>query len=137
MPNKTINVVLGFDFGMSYIGVAVGQTISQTARALTTIKAQDGIPNWEAIADLINVWRADALIVGIPYNVDGTKQTITFATEKFARRLQHRFNLPVYYVDERYSTKEALSQTKNKTQRADMIAAKIIVESWLQEGAQP
>lgn len=132
MPNK-INTVLGFDFGMRYIGVAVGQTISASASALHCLKAQDGIPNWEQIAKLLLEWQADALIVGIPYNMDGSEQTMTRLAEKFGRRLQHRFQLPVFFVDERLTTYEAKLSQDRKT-RYDATAAKIIVESWLRQG---
>ena len=139
MPKPLHRVVLGFDFGMRHIGVAVGQCITQTASPVTALKAQDGIPNWDHIRTLIDEWAADGLIVGVPYNMDGSDQPITLAARKFARRLQAHFQLPIYYVDERLTTFAAnqlltgRGKLAGKTEHADSIAAKIIVESWLAE----
>jgi putative Holliday junction resolvase len=133
MPN--INTVLGFDFGLKRIGVAVGQTITRTANPLTTLKAQDGIPVWGEIQHLISTWDADALIVGLPFQLDGSEQLLTFAAKKFANRLKEKFKLPVFLVDERLSTMAAKSHLKEEKalvlSEIDQYAAKIILESWL------
>ncbi len=130
--------VLGFDFGMKHIGVAVGQTITHTANPLTTLKAINGIPNWEEVALLIKTWGAKALVVGIPLNMDGTEQAITAAAKKFSNRLHDRFRLPVHPVDERLTTIEAKQQLfEAEGYRAldkksvDSYSAKLILESWL------
>lgn len=140
MSKKTsVNIVLGFDFGMKHIGVAVGQLITQSANPLTTLTAKDGIPDWEEIRELINEWQADALVVGIPFNMDGTEMRITNAARKFANRLQHQFKLPVHLVDERLTTKEAKRQLHEHGTKGidlkyvDSYAAKLILESWLQK----
>lgn len=132
--------VLGFDFGMKHIGVAVGQTITRTANPLTSLKAINGIPNWEEIAQLIKTWGAKALVVGIPLNMDGTEQPITATAKKFGNRLHERFNLPVHGVDERLTTVEAKQQLfESEGYRAlnknavDSYSAKLILESWLQD----
>lgn len=137
-----IKTVLGFDFGMKHIGVAVGQTITHSASPLTTLKAKDGIPDWETIAKLISTWNPQALIIGIPLNMDGTEQPITAAAKKFSNRLHGRFKLPVYPVDERLTTAEAKQQLFDAAgYRAldkaaiDSYAAKLIVESWLKANA--
>jgi len=130
--------VLGFDFGMKHIGVAVGQTTTRTATPLTSLKATQGIPNWDQIGQLIDTWGAKALVVGIPLNMDGTEQPITAAAKKFSNRLQDRYQLPVYPVDERLTTVEAKQQLfEAKGYRGldkksiDSYAAKLILESWL------
>lgn len=130
------NTLLAFDFGMRKIGVAVGQSITGTARPLHNIKAQDGIPNWEHIQSLIDEWHANALVVGLPLNMDGTEQTILYAAKKFARRLETHFKLPVYLKDERLTTKEAqrlLSEKGDKKTAVDSFAAALILESWFRE----
>jgi putative Holliday junction resolvase len=135
MLNQTL---LGFDFGMKHIGVAVGQTVTKTATPLTSLKAKDGIPDWDEIAKLIATWGAQALVIGIPLNMDGTEQLITAAAKKFGNRLHARFNLPVHRVDERLTTVEAKQQlfdadgyrALDKTS-IDSYAAKLILESWL------
>ncbi len=130
--------VLGFDFGMKHIGVAVGQTITRSANPLSTLKAKDGIPNWDDIFKLITTWNAKALVVGIPLNMDGTEQLITAAAKKFGNRLQARFNLPVHHIDERLTTVEAKQQLFNSSgykaldkSSIDSYSAKLILESWL------
>ena len=137
MSNKT---VLGFDFGMKHIGVAVGQTITRTATPLTSLKATDGIPNWDEIAKLISTWGAQALIVGIPLNMDGTEQPITAAAKKFSNRLHARYKLPVHPVDERLTTVEAKQQLFEAAgyraldkNAIDSYSAKLILESWLRD----
>lgn len=129
-------VILCFDFGMRKIGVAVGQSVTQSAKPLHNLKAQDGIPNWEQIQQLITEWHADALVVGLPYNMDGTLQDVSFAAKKFARRLETKFGLTVYLCDERLTTKEAqslLQLTGDKKTAVDSLAAALILESWFRE----
>lgn len=130
--------VLGFDFGMKHIGVAVGQTITRSANPLSSLKAKDGIPNWDNISKLITTWNAKALVVGIPLNMDGTEQPITAAAKKFSNRLEARFNLPVHHVDERLTTVEAKQQLFDSSgykaldkSSIDSYSAKLILESWL------
>lgn len=131
-------VLLGFDFGMKRIGVAVGQSLTKTATALTVLSARDGIPNWDEIAELIQGWQADALVVGIPYLLDGNEQAMTKAARKFAYRLQARFRLPVYEAEERFTSIDArdqlLAEKKLKSGGAvDHYAAQLILETWFSE----
>lgn len=132
-PPAQPQIFLGFDFGMRRIGVAVGQALTQSASPLTTIKAQDGVPAWEEIARLIKTWDVNALIVGIPYNMDGTEQDTTFAARRFAHKLKNHFHLPVHLVDERLTTIEARGQMEKLERGIDSHAAKIILESWLRQ----
>ncbi len=135
---KKANSVVAFDFGMRSIGVAIGQVITSTAAPLAAIKAIDGIPNWEHVANVIGQWQPDALLVGLPLNMDGTEQAITANAKKFANRLQHKFNVPVYLHDERLSTidaKEKLFELggykKLTKEKVDSVSACLIYESWL------
>ena len=133
-------VILGFDFGMKYIGVATGQTLTKTATPITSIRATDGIPNWQEIEALIQTWQPTVLIVGIPLNMDDTPQLLTHCATKFANRLKHKFKLPVHLVDERLSTWEAknrLTTTSKEFSTKELLqinaeAAAILVEQWLQ-----
>ena len=112
----TPQLLLGFDFGTKQIGVAVGQIITQQARELCNLKARDGIPNWEQIEALIKEWQPDALVVGLPLNMDGSPSDMCVRAEKFARRLNGRFNLPVHTHDERLTTFEAKGQRLSQGQ---------------------
>lgn len=136
MPDTYPDTLLGFDFGLRKIGVAVGQRITCTANPLSPLKAESGIPDWDTIQALIDTWHIRGFVVGIPLNLDGTDQAITLAARKFARRLNGRFHLPVYLVDERYTTKAARAYLRDnpldqKKTTVDSYAAKIILESWL------
>ncbi len=97
-------VVLGFDFGTRRIGVAIGNTVTRCARALTVIDAQDNAARWRAITRLIREWSPARLVVGLPRHPDGTPHEMTARCEKFARQLAGRYGLPVAGVDERYSS---------------------------------
>lgn len=91
--NKIPRILIGFDFGMKRIGVAVGQTVTKTARPLDTIQAKEGVPNWHALSKLIKKWLPDALVVGIPLNMDGTDQPISLHAREFAKSLHERFQI--------------------------------------------
>lgn len=132
-------MVLGFDFGMKYIGIATGQHVTKTATPLTCISAVNGIPNWASIADLISAWQPNTLIVGKPPAVNAATQLMCHRAQKFANRLHAKFKLPVYMVDENLSTWEAKQQLSITTKRLDnkslteinSMAAAIILEQWL------
>jgi putative Holliday junction resolvase len=100
-------VFLGFDFGYRRIGAAVGQLLTKSASPLPTLKASQGVPDWDVIKKLIDEWRPKALVVGLPSCIDGTAQYTTGASRGFARQLRKRFSLPVHLVDERLTTVEA------------------------------
>jgi len=136
----TPRTILGFDYGLKNIGVAVGQELTSTANPLTVIKARDGIPNWDEVHTLLNQWKPQLLIVGLPFNMDGTEQRMTAASRKFGNRLNGRFQIPVEWQDERLSTYEALEQLgirsklqANKRADVDRISAQIILQSWLNQ----
>lgn len=134
----SVEIVLGFDFGTKRIGVAVGQTVTGTARALGTVKAQQGKPQWEALDKYVKTWQPDAFVVGIPLNMDGTEQPLTNAARKFASLLQERFDLPIFEMDERLSTKDARERLFNEggykalqNAEVDSVAAQLILQNWL------
>ena len=131
--------LLAFDFGTKSIGVAVGQQLTGTARPLTALKAQDGIPNWEQLERLLQEWQPDQVIVGLPLNMDGTEQPLTARARKFANRLHGRFGVQVKLHDERLSTVEARADLfarggyKALTKGSiDSLSAVIILESWFE-----
>jgi putative Holliday junction resolvase len=133
-------ILIGFDFGMKRIGVAVGQTITQTARPLDTIQAKDGIPNWNAITHLIKKWLPDALVVGIPINMDGTDQVISQQARQFAHSLEEQYQIPVYEIDERLTTKDARERLfiqggykALQDGQVDRVAAQLILQNWFAE----
>lgn len=131
--------LLGFDFGSKSIGVAVGQEITGTASPLNALKARDGIPEWAEIEKIVTQWQPDLMVVGVPLNMDGTEQQLTFAARKFSNRLSSRFGIPVQGQDERLSTADAKARLfekggfKNLSKgKVDNISAVLILESWFE-----
>lgn len=131
---------LAFDFGTKSIGVASGQSISHTASELKPIKANDGIPDWNTLENLLAEWRPDKVIVGLPVNMDGTEMEMTRRARKFGNRLNGRFGCNVTFYDERLSTREAKEEAYERGHKGnyahkpiDSIAARIILEGWWQE----
>ncbi len=138
-PNTPL-ILIGFDFGMKHIGVAIGQTVTKTARPLDTIRAKAGEPNWQAITKLINKWLPDAMVVGIPLNMDGTDQPISHDARQFANALRERFHLPVHEIDERLTTKDARERLFTEggykalqDGQVDRLAAQLILQNWFAE----
>lgn len=129
-PCRTL---LAFDFGSRKIGVAVGQEITHSARPLTILKTRRNKPDWEGITRLIETWRPDALVVGVPLNMDGTEQDMTHAAKRFANQLQGRYHLPVFHADERLTTKAAEQMAGDTRVHVDALAAQLILETFFSE----
>jgi len=129
-----LQTLLGFDYGTQRIGIAIGQSITGTASALCTINSSHGKPDWDRITEIIEHWRPDALVVGLPLHDDGSDSDITKAARKFAHQLEGRYQLPVYLMDERLSSHAAKQHSKKTTsnQELDAIAAMIILQNWLE-----
>lgn len=130
--------LLCFDYGTSRIGVAVGQELTGTATALTTVRAVDGKPDWDAITRLIEQWQPDEVVVGLPLNMDGSFHELSYRAQRFGNQLHGRYNLRAHFVDERLSSLEAerlLRGKSRKVQAADIdkMAAKVILETWLSQ----
>ena len=143
MANKTKEMgqrsVLGFDFGKKFIGIAIGQELTGSASPLGSVKANDGIPNWDNIEKYLKEWLPDYLVVGLPLNMDGTEQPLTKAAKKFGNRLHGRFGLPVEFQDERLTTADAKERLfaqggyKNLTKdNVDALSASLIIESYFE-----
>jgi len=131
---------LAFDYGEKYIGVAAGSRHSRQAQALTTLRGSAKNPDWVRISRLIEEWRPDALVVGLPLNMDGSDNPMTQAARAFGQRLQDRYNLPVHMVDERLSTlaardilNEAGVPMRRHKSHLDRLAAQTILQAFLNE----
>ena len=137
-------LLLGFDYGSKQIGVAVGQGLTSQARPLCILKARDGIPHWEEIEALLKEWQPEALVVGLPLNMDGSPSEMSARAKKFANRLHGRFGLPVFTHDERLTTFAAKGQrtqagdfSRNyRDNPVDAIAACLLLQGWLDAQSQ-
>lgn len=131
---------LGFDFGKKHTGVAVGSRQSGAAQPLTILTARGREPDWDSIGKLIEEWRPQALVVGLPLNMDGSENAMTSAVRKFGAALQARYNLPVHMVDERLSSRAATDMLleagvplKRHKREIDSRAAQTILQSFLND----
>jgi putative Holliday junction resolvase len=118
---------MAFDFGEKRTGVAVGNRLLGTAQPQGSVHAQ-GEARFVQIAQRIKEWQPDAIVVGVPFHPDGAEHENTQRARKFGRQLHGRFRLPVFEVDERYSTTEALA---SGARDADAASACIILEQFL------
>lgn len=132
------NIFLAFDFGTRNIGVAIGQKVTKSATPLTPLLAKNGIPRWEEIDSLITSWQPLALIVGVPYKLDGSDLKVTKLAKRFIEQLKKRYQLEVYAAEERLTTKAAREEIFARggykalqNESVDSVAAKIILEEWM------
>jgi putative Holliday junction resolvase len=141
-PRLNGATALGFDFGLRRIGVAVGDTLTKAASPVATVSHSPNGPDWVAIDRLLADYKPTNLVVGYPYNENGTPGSLAGAAGRFANALAQRSGLTVMRVDERYSSQEASAELKQRravgirrrrVQRADVdnLAAAIILERWL------
>lgn len=140
--NPTTGTVLGFDFGLKRIGVAVGEIELGTVHPLATIAEVVTEQRFAAIAALIEEWRPVLLVVGVPSNLDGGEHELADTCRRFARRLQGRFALPVALVDEQFTSASASIALRDagvagRKQKAvlDQVAAQEILETYFSENA--
>ena len=143
MPDTALprGYILGFDFGLRRIGVAVGQTATHTASSLETV-VHGREPDWIAIARLVKEWKPATGRVGLPLGPDGEETDMSTAARRFGAALQKRFSLQVAYADERLSSRAAEDRfvemrasgraRRKDAKQLDAMAAQIILENWLQ-----
>lgn len=131
--------LLAFDYGTKNIGVASGQSLTGSTSSLAPLKAKDGVPDWNQIETLLKDWQPDLVLVGLPLNMDGSESELSARARKFANRLHGRFGVKIELVDERLSSFEAKGEVMRaggsrdyKNNPVDSIAARIILEAWLE-----
>jgi putative holliday junction resolvase len=133
---------LGFDYGRRHTGVAVGSRHSRQAEPLKILSANGQDPDWAGIARLIETWRPEGLVVGLPLNMDGTPNAVTRWALAFGEALKARYNLPVHMVDERLSSRAATDALlaagiplKRHKKQIDKLAAQTILQAFLNDHA--
>ncbi len=128
--------LMAFDYGEKRIGVAIGNTLTRSARALVVIQNLNREHRFKAVGELLAEWRPDALVVGLPMHPDGTPHDMTQQATRFGNQLNGRFGLPVSWVDERYSSVEAAAELRARAGRADMLdaeAARVILQQYFDQ----
>ncbi|CAI8361728.1 MAG: Putative pre-16S rRNA nuclease [Cellvibrionales bacterium UBA7375] len=141
---------MAFDYGLRQIGVAHGQTLTANAEGIGILQASDGVPNWDDVKAMLNEWKPNLILVGLPLNMDGSESELSRLARKFARRLQGRFNVDALMVDERLTSQDAKSSLRDPSSnkksnkidltKIDHLAAALILQSWLDQpnmGQQP
>ena len=130
--------ILAIDFGLTNIGVAVGQKITNTASELTTLKAKNGHPNWTEVRKLVKTYSPSLLLVGYPLNMDGSESEMSKRVKKFKARLEQETNTSTKLIDERLSTREAKTLSENRSLKNSRLkihetSACLIAQTWLNE----
>ncbi|ANF82741.1 Holliday junction DNA helicase RuvA [Acinetobacter sp. NCu2D-2] len=130
-------MIMAFDFGTQKMGMAVGQSLIESANPLALFPMKDGIPNWDDLLKIVKQYQPTLFLVGLPLNMDDTESELSTRARKFARRLRHQTNIETLMVDERLTTREARdeldhyqAQGRGKKLSADSIAAALFIESW-------
>lgn len=128
--------VMAFDFGQSRIGVATGNTEIKIAHPLDTITGRNKFEKLDKIAQLVDKWNPRLFIVGKPSNIND-KADFLAAINKFANRLEHRFKIPVEFIDEDYTSSLASGQlneqnvfARKQHGKLDQLAACAILETY-------
>ena len=146
--HQSVHTVLAFDFGLKRIGLAAGDSLTSSAAPLPAIAVSQSGPDWGSIERQLRAVHPRVLVVGAPYNADGTPGTLAAAARRFASELEKRFGLPVNMVDERWSSLEAnealkarraSGERRKRIRREDIdsAAAAVILERWFAGEGQP
>ena len=137
--NPSNYTYLAFDYGERRTGVAIGQSITRSARPLTTVTSINQQPNWQVIEKLIAEWQPNEIIVGIPEDSENNK-SLRKKIKLFCQQISQISHLPVTTHDETLTSDEAYVQLKAKRrlgkgkidkQDIDQLAAAILLESWM------
>ena len=135
------STLLGFDYGSKSIGIAVGNNVTGTAQPLEAVRMTPRGPDWQRIDTLVQEWRPDAIVLGLPLNMDDTETHTTPDARAFGDALRDRYNRPVHLVDERLTTHAALhaldemgiyGRRRNKAD-IDSMAAQTILQAYLND----
>jgi len=137
-------VCLGFDYGVKKIGVAVGDTETNIANALTTVRAVRQKTGWDELTKLIDMWKPTKMVVGISRQENGEDNEVTPRMIRFSRQLEGRYQCPVELFDEALTTFEAKQLLFDEVQVSadklwevqDELAAQLILQSWLNTQAE-
>ncbi len=131
---------IGLDLGTKTLGVAISDATGTIASAIKTIRFEENKPVMalDSLSLIISEYNVDAIVIGLPKNMNNTLSFAAKRTKSFVEILKERYNLPVYEQDERLSSVSAnnvllqadLSREKRK-KKVDSVAATIILQNYL------
>ena len=135
--------ILALDVGEKRIGVAVSDELNITAQAVTTIKRTSEVDTVAEIRALIERYGASKIIIGMPFNMDGTKGRSAEMVEGFASFLKLKLPVEIEMIDERLTSSQGerilldadISRKKRKSV-IDKIAAQLILQAYLESHVQ-
>ncbi len=132
--------LLAFDYGEKRIGVAVGNTLTRNARALAVVENRSREYRFDEVGKLLSEWKPNAVVVGMPMHPDGTPHEMSALARRFGNQVNGRFNVPVEWVDERYSSVDAKADLRTRGVRTnargrfddiDAEVARVILQQYL------
>ena len=143
MNLKPDSVLIGFDYGTKKMGVAIAQCITKTATPLNVLEIKNENPNWEQLDQIVNDYKPDIAIIGYPGKNNKKTSLLANQIEKFESAIEKHYKMPTILFDETYSTTIARQELRDlrrdgilskriKRGQVDSMAAKIILEQWLQ-----
>ena len=124
--------VMAFDYGTQRIGIAVGNTLTRQGQPIKTIAEASSDAVFKAIEGLLKEWQPNRLVVGLPCYPDGTEHAMSAKARRFGNQLHGRFQLPVEWVDERY-TSAVLEANPDMRDNLDAESAALILEQYFLE----
>ncbi len=127
-PIPKAHLILGLDYGVKKMGMALGNTITETARTFDILAMNNGQPDWDNLLGIIEVWGVSKIVVGLPLNMDGSRSMLSKRAHKFARRLAHRL------MEQHIPTTVALSDERLTSVGAREIAWE---QGWIKNERDP
>lgn len=130
--------LLGLDHGDKRFGIALSDAGKVIATPRLVVEGEDAL--WETLTSLISEEAVEAVVLGLPLNMDGTEGPRARKVVEFSRVLETKTGLPVHFHDERLSSFEAESALREaglhgnrRKRRVDMVAAQIILQGYLNQ----
>jgi putative Holliday junction resolvase len=136
-----MNRILGIDYGVKRVGIALSDLLGITAQPFTVIEGASQQEVIKRIASIVSEQSVSRIVIGLPLNMDGSSGEISENVRAFAVQLEERLNIPVELFDERLTTMQAermlveeadMSREKRKHVR-DKVAASLILQAYLDQ----
>lgn len=131
-------VILAFDYGDKRMGVAMGNTLLKIAHPVETVCAEGVFAKIDRVRELIAYWKPNMLVIGLPHEHESVQKTQLINTiTNFAKKLKAKFNIPVIYINEDFTSSYAASlldeqnvHGRNQHEKIDQLAACAILETY-------